>query len=65
MAREMRPGIVASLEQTIRFLDWAEDMGDRLTPAAIKEKFGCSRATSYRWFAAYRDARAAVVEDQP
>jgi transposase len=64
LGRELRPGIAASLEQAIRFADWARDMGDRLTAASIKDHFGCSRATSYRWLSAYRAARAAVEDSR-
>ena len=58
--REIRPGIGTSLELAIRFATWADEMGDRLTPGAIREHFNCSRATSYRWFGAYKAARTEV-----
>lgn len=60
--REIRAGVGTSLELAIRFAAWADSMGDRLSPAAIREHFGCSRATSYRWFAAYKAARDVGVE---
>lgn len=56
--REIRSGIGTSLELAIRFAAWADQMGDRLSPSAIREHFECSRATSYRWFSAYKAARA-------
>jgi len=58
--REIRPGIGTSLELAIRFATWADEMGDRLSPAAIRDHFNCSRATAYRWFSAYKAARAEV-----
>ena len=63
MRVEIPAGVTASLEMAIRFTDWADQMGPRLTPAAIKGRYGCSRATSYRWFAAYRAARRNVEAD--
>lgn len=56
--REMVAGMSSSFELALRFNEWAEKMGPRLTPAAIQKNYGCSCATSYRWFNAYMAAKA-------
>jgi hypothetical protein len=49
------------LRRVVTFYDWANERGDRLTPDAIRRRFRCSRATSYRWLSAFNDAQRALV----
>lgn len=50
------PGVGTGFEQAIRFHLWAQQIGSRLTVAAIREHWSVSRATAYRWLSAYRAA---------
>ena len=59
--KEAEAGISTSIEAVLSFASWARGQGGHLTPEAIKARFGCSRATSYRWFNAYRAARERMV----
>lgn len=38
------------------FALWAAKQG-RLTPCAVMQRFGVSRATAFRWIAAFNEAR--------
>lgn len=44
------------IELAIRFVTWA-DSARMLTAKAIQDHFEVSRATSFRWLRAYKDAR--------
>lgn len=52
--KELRPGVKTSLEFCFLFLEFAKNAGDRFSPALIEQHYECSRATSYRWYAAYK-----------
>lgn len=56
--REIEAGISCALEFALVFAEWAESLGGGLTQAAIVQRFGCSRATSYRWFNAWQAMKA-------
>lgn len=46
-----------TLEFALRFDAWASDLPDTPTPEQIQDHWQVSRATSYRWRAAWCDAR--------
>lgn len=52
--KELRGGVSTSLEFCFLFLEFANNAGTRLSPALIEQHYQCSRATSYRWYAAYK-----------
>jgi hypothetical protein len=56
-ANEALAGVSHSLESASDFLEWADAHGDRLTWQHIQTRYECSRATAYRWLAAYRNVR--------
>jgi len=55
--KEIVAGMATSIESVLAFAAWADQMGARLSADAIRQRFECSRATSYRWLSAYRAAR--------
>ena len=42
---------------TMRFTLWADALRTPLTAERIRNRYGCSRATAYRYRAAYYDAK--------
>lgn len=53
-----QPGMASSFELAIRFTDWASTLPpDGLTWQAIVARWNVSKATAYRWRAAFRAAR--------
>jgi hypothetical protein len=44
----------------LQFLVWMESRRRPVTPKDIVDRFGVSRATSYRWLRTYADARRLV-----
>lgn len=51
-------GARTCFEFAVRFHDWARLLTEPLSPALIADYWHVSRATSYRYFAAYNAARA-------
>lgn len=56
--RYLPPGFVNALDFAMYFNDWAAEQKSPLSASAIQARFGCGRATAYRWRLAYRDALA-------
>jgi hypothetical protein len=50
----------ASMIAGLEFLAWMESRRRPVTPKDVMDRFGCSKATSYRWFRTYADARHLV-----
>jgi hypothetical protein len=57
-------GNAGGMELAIRFADFCREHRDDPTVAEIREHFGVSRATAYRWRCAYRDARGMTSIDK-
>lgn len=55
-------GVTTSFEMALRFNKWAQSLTVPLTPQLIQEHYDVSRATSYRWLRAYRDACVSVEQ---
>lgn len=49
------PGLASTMELAIRFHLWASEQ-HQLTAKSIQQTWGVSRATAFRWLAAYRAA---------
>lgn len=54
---DILPGVASRIELIIRLADWARSNDMLPAPADIRRKFRVSRATSYRWHQALREAR--------
>jgi hypothetical protein len=54
-------GIVNHLQWAMEFVTWASSLRTAPSPAQIQQRFGVSRATSYRYKAAW-DAVAGTME---
>ena len=50
---EIQRGVVV-LDFAFQFLAWADEPGRLVTPRTIAARFGVSRATAYRYLAAWR-----------
>jgi hypothetical protein len=47
-------GIIHTIEWCMSFVAWAKSLRDPPTPQEISQKFGVSRATGYRYHAAWQ-----------
>ncbi|UQY89253.1 hypothetical protein LQE85_08665 [Stenotrophomonas rhizophila] len=56
--RYLPPGFASSMDFAMYFNDWAADQRGALIAQAIQARFGCCRASAYRWRRAYLDAVA-------
>lgn len=50
---EIRNGALTSMESVAEFMDWAVSR-KRVTWEDVRDRYGCSRATAYRWAGAWR-----------
>lgn len=50
---EIRNGALTAIESVAEFMDWAESR-KRVTWEDVRDHYGCSRATAYRWAGAWR-----------
>lgn len=55
------PGIYTHVELGMHFARWADQMRHLPTPAMVMSRFGVSRATAYRYVAAYRNCPKAAT----
>ena len=51
------PGFLTALEHAFAFQDWATHPGQVVNADTIRDKWGVSRATSYRWLRAWQMAQ--------
>ncbi len=56
--RYLPPGFISGLDFAMYFNDWAAEQHVPLTAQLIQDRFGCGRASAYRWRRAYLDAQA-------
>ena len=48
---------IGTFEAAIRFVLWAQSLRTPLTKDLIRDRFGVSRPTAYRWLSLYRAAK--------
>lgn len=53
-------GIISGIEFVFRFIAWADGLGGRISPDQVMDYWGMSRATAYRWKAAYEAVRPSL-----
>lgn len=56
--RYLPPGFASGMDFVMYFNDWAAEQRGPLTAQLIQSRFGCCRASAYRWRRAYLDAVA-------
>lgn len=56
--RYLPPGFSTGLDFAMYFNDWAAQKNETPTAADIQQRFGCCRASAYRWRRSYIDAVA-------
>jgi hypothetical protein len=54
-SKEIDAGYRSRLHVALVFVRWAQAHQTPITWQAIKDRFGCSRATAYRWLQAWHD----------